>query len=76
VHFKRFDEAEGLYLKMDRANLAIDMRMRLGAPPLQPAHSLAPLPCWMVPNWLWREGAGRLGLGFPGQQSVIESNAR
>ena len=31
MHFKRFDEAEGLYLKMDRANLAIEMRMRLGA---------------------------------------------
>mmetsp|Transcript_8336 Transcript_8336/g.17822 ORF Transcript_8336/g.17822 Transcript_8336/m.17822 type:complete len:1276 (-) Transcript_8336:992-4819(-) len=30
VYFKRFDEAEQLYHKMDRPDLAIDMRMRLG----------------------------------------------
>ena len=30
VYFKRFDEAEQLYHKMDRHDLAIDMRMRLG----------------------------------------------
>lgn len=31
VYFKRFDEAEQLYHKMDRPDLAVDMRMRLGA---------------------------------------------
>ena len=31
VYFKRFDEAETLYHKMDRPDLAIDMRMRWGA---------------------------------------------
>eukprot|EP00983_Pelagomonas_calceolata_P103461 1158916-Pelagomonas_calceolata.AAC.9 len=31
VYFKRFDEAEQLYHKMDRPDLAIEMRMRLGA---------------------------------------------
>uniref|UniRef100_A0A7S3VHU1 Anaphase-promoting complex subunit 4 WD40 domain-containing protein n=1 Tax=Dunaliella tertiolecta TaxID=3047 RepID=A0A7S3VHU1_DUNTE len=30
VYFKRFDEAEQLYHKMDRPDLAIEMRMRLG----------------------------------------------
>ncbi|KAG2494620.1 hypothetical protein HYH03_007139 [Edaphochlamys debaryana] len=30
VYFKRFDEAEQLYMRMDRPDLAIDMRMRLG----------------------------------------------
>jgi WD repeat-containing protein 35 len=30
VYFKRFDEAEQLYFKMDRPDLAVDMRMRLG----------------------------------------------
>ncbi|KAL6750533.1 intraflagellar transport protein [Haematococcus lacustris] len=30
VYFKRFDEAEQLYHKMDRPDLAVDMRMRLG----------------------------------------------
>ncbi len=30
VYFKRFDEAEAAYAKMDRPDLAIDMRMRLG----------------------------------------------
>ncbi|KAG1659041.1 hypothetical protein FOA52_010881, partial [Chlamydomonas sp. UWO 241] len=30
VYFKRFDEAETLYHKMDRPDLAVDMRMRLG----------------------------------------------
>ncbi|KAK9804414.1 hypothetical protein WJX72_011599 [[Myrmecia] bisecta] len=30
IYFKRFDEAEGLYHGMDRPDLAIDMRMRLG----------------------------------------------
>eukprot|EP00899_Mesostigma_viride_P008010 jgi/Mesvir1/1720/Mv21173-RA.1 len=30
VYFKRFDEAEALYREMDRMDLAIEMRMRLG----------------------------------------------
>ena len=30
MYFKRFDEAEQSYHKMDRPDLAIDMRMRLG----------------------------------------------
>lgn len=30
VYFKRFDEAEQLYRKMDRLDLAINMRSRLG----------------------------------------------
>lgn len=30
VYFKRFDEAEQLYHRMDRPDLAVDMRMRLG----------------------------------------------
>lgn len=30
VYFKRFDEAEQLYHEMDRPDLAVDMRMRLG----------------------------------------------
>lgn len=30
VYFKRFDEAEQQYHKMDRPDLAVDMRMRLG----------------------------------------------
>lgn len=30
VYFKRFDEAEQAYQRMDRPDLAIDMRMRLG----------------------------------------------
>jgi WD repeat-containing protein 35 len=30
VYFKRFDEAEKIYKDMDRLDLAIDMRARLG----------------------------------------------
>lgn len=30
IYFKRFDEAEELYTSIDRRDLALDMRMRLG----------------------------------------------
>lgn len=30
VYFRRFDEAERLYEKMDRPDLAIQLRMKLG----------------------------------------------
>lgn len=30
VHLKQFDQAEALYRRMDRPDLAVDMRMRLG----------------------------------------------
>ncbi len=30
VYFQRFDEAEALYREMDRKDLAIELRMRLG----------------------------------------------
>ena len=30
MYFKRFDEAEKIYKDMDRLDLAIDMRARLG----------------------------------------------
>jgi len=30
LYLKQFDEAESLYRRMDRPDLAIDMRMRLG----------------------------------------------
>lgn len=30
AYFKRFDEAENLYVDMDRRDLAIELRMRLG----------------------------------------------
>ena len=30
VYFQKFDEAEGLYREMDRVDLAIELRMRLG----------------------------------------------
>ena len=30
VHLKQFDQAEALYRRMDRPDLAVDLRMRLG----------------------------------------------
>lgn len=44
VYFKRFDEAEALYRKMDRLDLAISLRSRLGD--------------WFKVEKLLREGGG------------------
>ncbi len=44
MYFKRFEEAETLYAQMDRADLAVAMRMRLGD--------------WFKVEKLIREGGG------------------
>lgn len=41
MYFKRFDEAETLYHKMDRPDLAIDMRMRWGAVKQPQGHEIS-----------------------------------